>query len=372
MNPMEYAGSAERALISKASMKHIPVNGSFELTPVCNMNCDMCYVRLSREEADTLGGLRTLDEWMSLIPQLQKAGVLYLLLTGGEPLTYPGFKELYLACRKAGMIVTVNTNATLIDEAWADFFAQYKPRRINITLYGASDETYQRLCHHPQGFTRTYNAVRLLKERGIDVKIACSLTKLNLCDYEKVLEIGKELDCPVRMDCYMYPAVRERNKPYNEQVRMDPVTAARTRIKVLRAEMGEETFRDFVRYHLHRVDDIVDGTYEGIPMHCLAASCSFTINWRGYMRPCVVMDEPSVNVFEEGFENAWKSIVEGCSQFRSHPGCGICRYRAFCDNCVTAAKAETGAYDGLPEYICTYTKESVRLLREAEEQFAGE
>lgn len=81
------------------------------------------------------GKLRTVNEWIALSEQMQRAGVLFLLLTGGEPLLYPGFKELFTHLKKAGMILTVNTNGTLIDEEWADFFAKNPPRRINTLLW---------------------------------------------------------------------------------------------------------------------------------------------------------------------------------------------------------------------------------------------
>ena len=48
---------------------------------------------------------------------------------GGEPLLVPGFKELYLALKAEGMVLTLNTNGTLLDEQWADFFARHKPRQ---------------------------------------------------------------------------------------------------------------------------------------------------------------------------------------------------------------------------------------------------
>ena len=109
------------------------------------------------------------------------------------------------------MIVTINTNGTLIDEEWADFFAENKPRRINITLYGASNETYERLCHYPGGFDKAVNGIRLLQERNIDVKVNGSLAKANVEDRIKIIEIGESLDAPVRIDTYMYPSVRERD-----------------------------------------------------------------------------------------------------------------------------------------------------------------
>ena len=234
MDTMEAMNGVERALIARAREQKEPVNGSIELLPLCNMNCDMCYVRMNREEMARLGRLRTLEEWTALGRQMADAGVLFLLLTGGEPLLYPDFKELYLALKAMGMILTINTNGTLIDEEWADFFGRHKPRRVNITLYGGDDRAYEELCHYPGGFEKAVNAVRLLRERGVDVKIGGSVTGRNAADLERILEIGRELDVPVRMDTYMMPGVRERGRPFNEQARLSPEEAAGARITALR------------------------------------------------------------------------------------------------------------------------------------------
>ena len=96
MDPMQGETTLERRLVHKAKNSRIPINGSIELLPLCNMNCDMCYVRLSRTEMEAQGRLRTLDEWLDIAEEMRKAGTLFLLLTGGEPLLYPDFKQLYL------------------------------------------------------------------------------------------------------------------------------------------------------------------------------------------------------------------------------------------------------------------------------------
>lgn len=62
--------------------------GVLELLPLCNLNCDMCYVRMSREEMEEVGRLRTMEEWTKTAEDMMKAGTLFVLLTGGEPLLY--------------------------------------------------------------------------------------------------------------------------------------------------------------------------------------------------------------------------------------------------------------------------------------------
>ncbi len=59
------------------------------------------------------------------------------------------------------------------------FLGKYKPRRVNITLYGTEEKTYENLCHYPGGFGKTLNGIRLLRKYGVDVKVGGSLTKAN-------------------------------------------------------------------------------------------------------------------------------------------------------------------------------------------------
>ncbi len=350
----------EKILMEKAGWMQTPVNGSLELLPLCNMSCDMCYVRLSREEMEQKGSLHTADEWIRLGGEMAEAGVLFLLLTGGEPLLFPDFQRLYLELRKLGMILTVNTNGTLLDEKWADFFGRYKPRRVNITLYGADETAYGRLCHYPQGYEKAVCAIRRLKERGVDVKINGSVTKDNRPDMGRIYQIGRELDTPVHMDTYMFPGLRERRLPFEQQSRLSPEEAAAAEIEVKKAEMEPE---DFARYVQQTAESLRRGDLlSPRQISCMAGNCSFTVNWQGIMHPCVMLDEPEVSVFDCGFQDAWDEISRNSKKHLLNEQCARCPLRPVCHICAASAKLETGAYDGVPEYLCRLAKEYARLL----------
>lgn len=361
MDFMDDASTLEQILIKKAKQTGSPINGSLELLPLCNMNCDMCYIRLSRGEMEQKGRLRTTDEWLELARQMEQAGVLYLLLTGGEPLLFPDFRRLYLGLKQMGIIVTINTNATLIDEEWAEFFGTYKPRRINITLYGADEATYEKLCHYPGGFAKTVQAVRLLRERNVDVKISISITRTNYSSMEKIFELGKELDVPVHIDPYMMPGVRERDHSFNQQIRVLPEEAAQASLKALKIQLSEDFYRQYVFQSIDRVKNPDFSRGDG-HVSCLAGNCSFTVNWQGEMRPCVMLTEPSVPVFEAGFHNAWNEINSKTREICINPLCTKCSLRPLCKICAASSLLETGVYDGVPEYLCRYSKELYRLL----------
>ena len=125
----------EKRLYTKSFMSKTPISAVFELTPFCNMNCDMCFIRLPYERIEKLGGLKDISFWLNKAKVLRQEGVLFLLLTGGEPLLYPDFKALYIELVKMGFIVSVNTNGTLINQEIADCFKKYKPRKINVKVH---------------------------------------------------------------------------------------------------------------------------------------------------------------------------------------------------------------------------------------------
>lgn len=353
----------EKQILQKAAAAQRPVNGTLELLPLCNMNCDMCYIRRDRSEVESGGGLRTAEEWIGLGEEMRKAGVLFLLLTGGEPLLFPDFQRLYLELKRMGMVLTINTNGTLLDKKWADFFGREKPRRINITLYGADERAYEELCHYPGGFERAMRGIRLLKERGVDVKINGSVTKENCKDIERIYQIGRELEIPVHMDTYMLPGIRERGLAIEQQSRLAPEAAAAAELETVKTELGEEQFPFYVQRKIAQIENGPDIYPDG--MTCMAGNCSFSVNWQGEMRPCVTIEEPSVSVFEIGFDAAWEKMSGGAKKFRLHTKCVKCRLRSVCKTCVASAWLETGKYDGLPEYLCSYAKEYARLLYEA-------
>ena len=101
---------------------------------------------MEKSQAEKRGGLRSIEEWLHIANQLQEIGTLFILLTGGEPLLYPDFKELYIRLKEKGFILTINTNATLIDDETVRLFQRLKRFR---PLPGRT-ETIKRIWHRYQ------------------------------------------------------------------------------------------------------------------------------------------------------------------------------------------------------------------------------
>lgn len=368
MEPIQNLTRMEEQLCDQATQALRPIGGVLELLPLCNMNCDMCYVRLSRREMEAQGRLRTAEEWLGLAREMREAGVLFLLLTGGEPLLYPEFRRLWVGLQELGMILSLNTNGTLLDEDTAAFLGAHKPRRVNITLYGCDDGAYTQLCHYPGGFQKTLDGIRMLQRHGVDIRMTCTISRKNRDDLERVIAIGKELGVYMTADAYLDPAQRERSLPFDRQTRLPPEEAGALRAKFWKLFYGPEKYREMASEMVWRATHLPPG--EPVPgtVHCRAGRSAFVINWQGRMIPCLVQDGLSANAFDLGFAAAWERITAGTQEIRTSARCNACTLRAVCIRCAARAWQETGRYDGTPEYLCHYTRGMLQAMtRDLEE-----
>ena len=354
----------EEKIVQKATMNNIPLSGGFELLPLCNMNCDMCFIRLSQEEVNKSGRIRNAEEWLSLAKEMKEAGTLFILLTGGEPLLYKEFKKLYKGLKDMGMILTLNTNGTLINEEMADFLAENKPRRINITLYGGSNDTYERLCHNPKGFDQTVRGIKLLKERNVDVKMNVTVVKENLDDLPKIIETAYKLDVPFETNTYMFPVTKGIKGDFNKESRLTPKEVAHTDIAL---RYNTETEESFMRNRIDFLNKYEYGKQVPPPEYtkakCRAGRSSFWVDWRGNLCSCVFLEDINMDVFENGFEKSWNYIVEETDKIRYPAKCNSCEKREICQTCIAAAYTETGSFDKSPNFLCKVTDELINILK---------
>ena len=275
MNGMPVAPALTEYLFQKASAAGIPLSGTFELTPVCNMDCKMCYVRLSRQAQEAIAPLADAQRWLKLGQEAKDAGMLYLLLTGGEPFLHPQFRQILEGLHRMGLLITVNSNGTMIDEATVAWLKGCPPVRINISLYGASDETYDRLCGNPRGFTQVTRAIRLLQAAGIQVKLNCSLTPHNAKDLPEMVKFAKENSLVLQVATYMFPPVRKDETMTGKNHRFSPEDAAYYMAYADYLTLGKDRFLS-QEGQLPALTD-PEANCEGDGVRCRAGKCSFWI-----------------------------------------------------------------------------------------------
>ena len=340
---------------------------AFELLPVCNLKCRLCYVRKSMAEVNRCGGLRDAEWWLRIAREAGDMGLCYPLLTGGEPFLHPDFYQIMEGMQDMGLQVSINSNGTLITRETARWLGKHRPVRINLTLYGASAETYQNLCGDGGAFFRVQEGVELLKEYGVPVKFNASITPQNVHDMEKIVAYAKEVQSPLQAATYMFPPVRRDCTQVGTNDRLSPEKAALARVRMdyLQAEpewfVGQALrYRNFVP--LEQLPEL-SGAQE-LGMSCRAGLCSFWIDWQGRMTNCGIYGSTDVVIEGRPFAAAWQELVEKTAAIRYRPACERCPNRWLCHPCIAMIATECGSREGRPEYVCRMNEAYARYYPE--------
>ena len=369
MNDIKTAALSDH-LYSKAAHRQIPLSGTFELSPLCNFACRMCYVR--KTAAEVRAHHRPMlgyDDWLRIAREAKEQGMLFLLLTGGEPMLWPRFWELYAELVDMGMLVAINTNGSLIDEDAIARFRQRPPRRVNITLYGGSDETYEALCGAKGVFSRVEGAVRSLKAAGIPMKLNCSLTPRNCGDLETIVAYARDLGIQLDLAHYMFPPIRRDPDAIGTNERFTPEESARSRLRGMELQQGPEAARAFlerVKRGFAEPPGLEEGCYDPVDgrVRCRAGSASFWITWDGFLTACGMMPKPQVDLTGRDFPDAWRELTQTTAALRLSGVCTRCENNRVCHPCAAMAAAETGSPEGVPQYLCHVTKALRRMADE--------
>lgn len=349
----------EQKLFDIASQKRVPIYGGFELTPYCNLACKMCYVK------ETAPGLSVLDAdtWLDFARQAADMGTLVTQLTGGEPMVHPEFRKIYSGFKKLGMVVTMNTNGTQIDERMADFLAEDMPRRMNVSLYGPSREVYEQLCGYGKAFDQTIRGIELMKQRNIPVKINLTPTTINFPYLDGILEICRQYELPVEMTPYMFEPIR-KGCGARQGYRLNPEEMAIAVEKWYRYRYNEHEM--IARYILaaQRLEHFEESRkVEGYtPLRCRAATSSFWLCWNGKMNACVNMTAPQADVRNLGFAGAWEEVKRYGTTIRVPVRCMTCSLKMFCLTCAAIGLHENGTFEQTPQIMCDATEALARNL----------
>ena len=353
-------------LHEKGRRMGLPIAGNFELTPRCNFNCPMCYVHMTPGQIAASGRQElTAGQWIDLATQARDMGMVFALLTGGEPLIRPDFFEIYDGFKKLGLMISINTNGSLLKEETLERFLADPPTRFNISLYGGSNATYEAMCG-TAAYEPVKDAIRQLRKAGVDVSLNLSITPMNHMDLEKIYRDAVALDVNVKAASYMYPPIRVNGSAYGQSNRLTPEEAALAMVQWDRIRFDPETFAQRAK-NLEEMTLQREGcpVAEGEGVTCRAGSTAFWLNWDGTMTPCGMMTTPVAHPLTTGFAPAWQSIRTQTAAIRLPSQCSSCSHKHICGVCAAVCHTETGHFDQVPEYVCEKARRTLELTRQA-------
>ena len=352
----ETSADIRRVLLRRCAKLGIPVSGIFELTPRCNLKCKMCYVRLTPEEMKPKKKKKTAEEWISFAKECADAGMVFLLITGGEPTLREDFCEIYEALSQMGLSIAVNTNGTLITPKLKELWHRLPPSQVNLTMYGVCSEDYDALCGNGSVFNNVLDALDWLEKEGILTHLNTTITPTNHHKWIALEEFAKARNMELRVTSYCFPPTRRADCPHcNESVRLEPEVAGELLVRDILYREGMDSILSRVRNIEHALQNPCE-LENGEPMQCMAGSSQFWATWYGAITPCGMLSKPCFDVKNQSFGKTWAELKETCEGIRLCPDCANCEDRSTCMNCAAVTYAETGRFDGKPEYMCKFSK----------------
>ncbi len=348
------------------TMARYPLEGTFELTARCNLRCRMCYVRVDETVIRQSGKMeRTAKEWIGMAEQAACAGTLQLLLTGGEVTLRPDFPEIYEAIARMGFVLTVYTNATMLTDRVMKVFRRLPPHKIGVTMYGASNETYGKLCGDHQGYSRFLKGLDLLEDLPSLLDMRTTIVRDNLPDLPAMVDFVRTRYGPekiLHVSSHLYPAARgaveDPRKVRLSAEEMFNVCHGNLAALKQMADAGKLDLRNPIvkekleelEKNLRRRGPAPDGEY--LFRGCGSGLKSYYISWDGSMYACGMLPKGCTQPFEKGFDEAWAELPSQYPLSHLNEQCRTCELLPYCDSCPVYRILESGTWDGVPEYAC--------------------
>jgi radical SAM protein with 4Fe4S-binding SPASM domain len=346
--------------------RHIPFSFDLEITARCNNDCRHCYICLPAGEAAARDRELNIDEIKSIASEAAEMGAVWCLITGGEPLLRDDFEEIYMSLKRLGLLVSVFTNACLIREKHVQLFRKYPPRDIEVTVYGATKETYEAVTRKPGSFAAFHHGLDLLRNSSVKVRLKAMALQANADDMAEMARF-----------------CRENTKDY---FRFDPLLHLRFDGDANRNEeiKAQRLSPEEIAAIEHADDERFSALQKGcdkliLPaavhvncnhlFHCGAGCGSFSVSYDGRFRLCSSLWHPecTYDLRAGSLKDAWQRFVPAVRDMRSDNDeflskCRRCSIINLCLWCPAHAYLEVGKMDSWIDYFCKVAHERARSL----------
>jgi radical SAM protein with 4Fe4S-binding SPASM domain len=316
----------------------------FEITSTCNLRCVHCYLgHLTDTSSQSKKELST-EEIKKIIVDLADHGCLFLLITGGEPLTRKDFKEIYEFAIKKNFVLTLFTNGTLLTSDLISFFKNQPPDQIELTVYGMTEKTYESITQIPGSYNRFWNGLNMLVES--DLPLALKTVILTLNEHE-IFSFKKYCD-ERNIKCRFTPTINSRfdlnNNPANYQ-------------------LPAERAADLIYNLIDDKKSLVKNSFQK-NKYCSAGVLNCYINSVGEISACTLLSADKkrvLNLREMPLDYAWNNLSTR-PPWPHHEKCTNCKAFKMCFQCAAESYLESGKEENISEFRCRFTIEIYKKI----------
>jgi radical SAM protein with 4Fe4S-binding SPASM domain len=340
----------------KLKAKRAPISFDLEVTARCNNNCSHCCINLPVGDLEAKAKELTLKEIIGIAQEAVSLGAVWCLLTGGEPLLRQDFFDLFLNLKRLGLLVSVFTNACLVTQKHVDLFLQHPPRDIEVTVYGITQETYERVTRQPGSFRLFWEGLRRLLEGGVKVRLKAMALQSNVHEFSEIARFCRQYS----KDYFRFDPFLHLRFDGNPQRNQEIVAQRLSPDEIVSLERADPKRWPALEKNCHIL--ITPGPTRDRCDHifnCGAGLGSFAVSYDGLFRLCPDLWHPEClqDVKNGGLKGAWEDLVPRVREKRSQnreylAKCSQCHLFNLCFWCPARAYLETGLLDAPIEYFC--------------------
>lgn len=345
MVPTATYGEFSSLLHERFGGRRVPVEVSIEVTHRCPLECQHCYNNLPMSDTDARNQELTFEEHVRLLDELVDLGCLWLLYTGGEIFARKDFLEIYAEAKKRGFLITLFTNGTMITPRVADHLVKYRPFNIEITLYGATRETYEALTRIPGSFDRCMRGIALLLERGLPLKLKTVPTSVNVHEvYEMKRFAEQDLGVEFKFDPLVNPRTDCSQSPLAVRLTPEQAVALEFRDPARRGE-----YLRLVEAELAANPPVSTKRYT-----CGGGHNGCAIDPTGKMTICVLSHRDGYDIRAGSFKQGWDGRLKEIRATKTEREtiCTNCRIRTLCSMCAANGELEGGDAEAPVDFLC--------------------
>lgn len=331
-----------KCLHEKAALKRVPIKGTIELTPFCNLNCSHCYVKVGERENYVL----SYQEICHIIDMVIAEGCLWLIFSGGEPLTRNDFLDIYRYAKERGLIIIILSNGTLVTPEIASYLQKVPPYSVTISLYGVTKKTYEAMTKIPGSFKQFQYGIQLLLDYDIPLKFSAIMTTLNQHEFWEMRKFGGTMGVETNFYLSLSPRIDGSKIPC--EIRLSPE-------EVLNIDRAD---KNRCNKWLKTVREIQSSVInpEG-QFNCTAGLNEFLIDCHGMLNLCPIFRTPGYNLLKGTFKEGWNLLSDiRLKRMRLPPECQSCVWISMCPQCPAMSELEEGTWKKPTDYYCKITK----------------
>jgi radical SAM protein with 4Fe4S-binding SPASM domain len=289
----------------------------------------------------------TYEEHCRILDEIAEAGCFWLLYTGGEVFARKDFLDIYTYAKQKGLLITLFTNGTLMTPKIVDYLAEWRPFSVEITLYGRTQETYERITGISGSYEKCLRGIDLLRERGIPIKLKTMAITLNRHEiWEMKQFVEEELGLQFKFDAMINPCIDCSQDPL--AVRLSPKEVVEFDLKDPKRLEEWGKFCEKFNRPVHppgKWDELYD---------CGGGVDTFAIDPYGGLNICILVPNGGYDLRKGSFKEGWERHILSLrrKKITRHTKCVDCEIKSMCGMCPANGELENKDAEEPVDFLC--------------------